>query len=89
MVKPPKYEKLLTKVLNGKTYHWCPNHKAWTKHTPGQCHMKSKSRKERQGKPKASKDANKKDRGAGLLFACTFATIMADAVRDKKSSDSK
>jgi hypothetical protein len=22
---------------NGKTYHWCPNHKAWAIHSPDEC----------------------------------------------------
>jgi uncharacterized membrane protein YgcG len=27
------------KVVEGKTYHWCPNHNAWTLHKPEECRM--------------------------------------------------
>lgn len=30
---PPKEEESHTKDVNGKTYHWCPHHSAWTIHT--------------------------------------------------------
>eukprot|EP00957_Ditylum_brightwellii_P068968 5234111-Ditylum_brightwellii.AAC.2 len=88
MVKPPKDGESLTKAVNNKTYHWCSNQKAWVKDSPKQCHMKAKDRKQRQGKSKASKETKKKVKGAGLSFASDFAAIMADAVRDKQSSDS-
>jgi hypothetical protein len=29
----------LNKVVNKKTYNWCPHHKAWTIHSPAQCKM--------------------------------------------------
>jgi hypothetical protein len=29
------------KSANGKTYHWCPNHKEWTIHTPEECYKAS------------------------------------------------
>ena len=29
----PKGDEKTSKQVNGKTYHWCPNHKAWTRHT--------------------------------------------------------
>jgi hypothetical protein len=28
-----------TKMVEGKAYHWCPEHKAWTIHTPGSCRL--------------------------------------------------
>lgn len=34
---PPKEGESHTKVVKGKTYHWCPKHEAWTRHTPEEC----------------------------------------------------
>jgi hypothetical protein len=28
-----------TKTVEGKTYHWCPKHSAWTLHLPSACRM--------------------------------------------------
>jgi hypothetical protein len=28
-----------TKAVDGKTYHWCPKHSAWTLHLPSACRM--------------------------------------------------
>ena len=39
---PPKEGEELIKTVNGKKYHWCPNHKAWTLHTPEECKKKPK-----------------------------------------------
>ncbi len=36
-VKAPKKEESKTKKVDGKTYHWCHKHKAWTLHTPADC----------------------------------------------------
>ena len=35
-----------TKKFRKKTYHWCPNHKMWTIHTPQQCEKKSNNTEE-------------------------------------------
>ena len=29
------------KSVNGKEYHWCPHHKAWTRHSPTECRLGS------------------------------------------------
>ena len=29
------------KTVSGKQYHWCPHHKAWTRHSPAECRLKS------------------------------------------------
>jgi hypothetical protein len=34
----PKEGEAKTKTVDGKKYHWCPNHKAWTIHSPSECH---------------------------------------------------
>ena len=39
------------KTVNGKTYHWCPYHEAWTVHKPSECTLKDK-------KPAAKVEAN-------------------------------
>ena len=35
----PKQGESKTKVVNGKTYHWCDKHKAWTLHTNNECRL--------------------------------------------------
>ena len=34
---PPKESESKVKSVNGKTYHWCTTHKAWTIHSPSKC----------------------------------------------------
>jgi hypothetical protein len=34
---PPKAGEPLTKIVNDRNYHFCPNHKAWCIHTPAEC----------------------------------------------------
>eukprot|EP00957_Ditylum_brightwellii_P023678 1787040-Ditylum_brightwellii.AAC.1 len=65
MVKPPKDGESLTKVVSGKTYHWCPKHKAWVKHSPEQCQMKATAGKQKQTKQTTNKETKSKDKGAG------------------------
>ena len=33
----PKANQALSKQVNNKTYHWCPNHVKWCIHTPAEC----------------------------------------------------
>ena len=33
----PKFGEPTTKLNNGKTYHWCPNHNKWTIHYATEC----------------------------------------------------
>jgi hypothetical protein len=56
MVKPKEGEPK-TKTVDGKEYHWCPNHEAWTRHSPEECKGKgagasNKPPKGKKGKPK-------------------------------------
>lgn len=55
----PKEGDPTTKTVSGKEWHWCPGHKAWTKHKPSECKgidyrpgTTKKSGKEDSGKPK-------------------------------------
>lgn len=34
---PPKDKEKESKMVEGKEYHWCPTHKAWTRHKPSEC----------------------------------------------------
>lgn len=36
MTKPPSGASK-TKTVDGKVYHWCPNHNAWVRHAPEDC----------------------------------------------------
>jgi hypothetical protein len=35
---PPNGDQAQEKKVDGKTYHWCPVHLAWTIHKPSECH---------------------------------------------------
>ena len=37
MTKQPKEGEPENKTVNGKEYHWCKNHAAWTRHKPSEC----------------------------------------------------
>jgi hypothetical protein len=39
----PKANQSLSKQVNNKTYHWCPNHVKWCIHTPAECKGLTKS----------------------------------------------
>jgi hypothetical protein len=56
MVKPKEGEPK-KKTVDGKEYHWCPNHESWTRHSPEECKGKgaganNKPQKGKKGKPK-------------------------------------
>jgi hypothetical protein len=37
MVVPPKAGEKQYQKVQGKDYHWCPNHNRWTRHRPSEC----------------------------------------------------
>ena len=37
MSLPPKNGEKQHKTVEGKDYHWCPNHNRWTRHRPSEC----------------------------------------------------
>jgi len=39
----PKGSDNKTKVIDGVTWHWCPNHKRWVQHNPSECRLKPES----------------------------------------------
>eukprot|EP00957_Ditylum_brightwellii_P031314 2373972-Ditylum_brightwellii.AAC.1 len=82
MVMPPLPNSPLIKEVKGLTYYWCKYHKAWVCHTKDQCRKKPPKKNKPKGNKK--KDKSNNDNNANqcrLLFACTFAAIMADAAR--------
>ena len=53
MTVPPKSGEPDTKLVNGKTFNWCTNHKAWGAHTTSSCEGVGINRiKPQQGPPK-------------------------------------
>ena len=40
MLDKPKQGEPQKKTVNDKVYHWCPKHKAWTRHSPSECNGK-------------------------------------------------
>ncbi len=58
MSVPPKEGEPKTKEIDGKVYHWCPKHDAWTRHTPQEC--KGKGYKiQKMNPPKVDEDKPK------------------------------
>ena len=41
--KTPPSNNQSTKTHDGKSYHWCVNHLAWTLHSPDECRLENKS----------------------------------------------
>ena len=37
MKTPPKDGEKQSKTVEGKEYHWCPDHESWTRHKPSEC----------------------------------------------------
>ena len=37
MRTPPKDGEKHSKTVEGKEYHWCPDHESWTRHKPSEC----------------------------------------------------
>ena len=37
MRNPPKDGEKQSKTVEGKDYHWCPDHEMWTRHKPSEC----------------------------------------------------
>lgn len=72
MKTKPKDGETHSKNVGGKEYHWCPNHEAWTRHTPDECMGKgykfpkqsndsNDSEKKRHGNKNSNKGNNKKN----------------------------
>ena len=51
---PPKDTDPQTKVVKGKTHHWCIHHMAWVRHHPRECHLKKQ--REQDGSQKSYQD---------------------------------
>ena len=64
MTEAPKASEPHTKTVNGKEYHWCPNHLAWVRHLPSQCEGKGVKSFENKSAPS---DPNAPDQGPKQL----------------------
>ena len=51
---PPKDTDPQTKVIKGKTYHWCIHHMAWVRHHPRECQLKKQ--REQDGSQRSYQD---------------------------------
>jgi hypothetical protein len=69
--EPPKDGEPHTKVVNNKNYNWCPFHKAWTFHTPSDCHLGQvgNSQVNEKEKPKGGKKGRKTPKWLKTLAA--------------------
>jgi len=52
--RPPKDGENLVKVVNGRTYNWCPEHMAWTVHKPSECKLAQQRNSSGETKPRSS-----------------------------------
>jgi hypothetical protein len=73
MVKKPEEGAPKKKVVNDKTYHWCPNHQCWTIHSPAECKGKKPGPS---SKPKAG---NKKTESAPSLKVAKALQAIAES----------
>ena len=60
MRTPPKGGQPETKEFNGRTWHWCHHHMAWTNHRPEDCRLgkNMKADRERQKRSRQGGDSN-------------------------------
>ena len=79
MTQEPKSGEKQTKERDGKTYHWCPKHKAWGIHKPEDC--------EGRGFHKKGKTSKKKDDEKGNDNKKTLKLTKALAAIAEESSD--
>jgi hypothetical protein len=81
MLIAPKEGETKTKDFNGKTWHWCPNHKKWCVHKPEDCKGISKgSAPEKKGELKNTKYGGKPERKA--QFARAYASLAEESDDD-------
>jgi hypothetical protein len=75
---PPKDNEDKTKVVNGKTYYFCPNHKdkgMWTLHKPSECSQQKQTNK---------KDKNTNSSSVNVHKAVTFQDDTSDSGSDSE-----
>ena len=58
---PPKEGEPKVKQVNGKTYHWCRYHNAWTIHTEEECNLKDKKPKAKEQEEVEANEASVED----------------------------
>ena len=67
--------------MNGKEYHWCPNHNAWTLHTPEECKKKPKEQEEIEANEadieEDDEDSNSGDNEDVQSVLCSFAAAVS------------
>jgi hypothetical protein len=82
MMKAPADGAPKKKTVDGKQYHWCPNHNCWTRHSPSECKVKGAYR------TTASKDESEsvawdvKTKKPTLKIAKALQTIADDDLED-------
>ena len=54
----PKAGQDQSKIVDGKTYSWCPHHNKWTLHKPSDCRLNPDVKETLANKPKDSSNAN-------------------------------
>jgi len=60
MSKPPLANEPKDKKVDGKEYHWCPRHLAWTRHKPSECRLVVANHANEQA-PGQNKGGNKRE----------------------------
>lgn len=85
LVKPAEGEPK-TKVMNQKTYHWCPNHESWTIHSPSECKGRGSGATTKSKEKGKTVTWNEKTRSPSLKLAKALQTIADDDLEDDDSA---
>ena len=67
---PPKPGEPKSRKVEGKTYFWCPAHKAWVQHSPEECRLKNAKKEETKQK------TTEKTSNSTLRLATALATLI-------------
>jgi hypothetical protein len=67
---PPKPGDPKSRKMEGKTYFWCPGHKAWVQHSPEECRLKNAKMEEKKS------TTTDKHSSSTLRLATALATLI-------------
>jgi hypothetical protein len=76
---PPKKGESWKKIVDGKTYHWCPNHNMWTIHPVAECRLGK-------GKEPVKKHTSKGKNQKGFALKA-YQALMEDDEDEELSND--
>ena len=75
MTVSPKKSESKKKTVNDQVYHWCHHHKAWTRHSPTECHFGNSNNIEKNVQVPKKKKKNGSTREFKMKVLQTFTEI--------------